>query len=185
MMEFVASIIASIAWPTAVLVAVLVFRKQLMNLIPALRRLRYKDLELEFSDSVRELSEKASREHLPLPTAEEEPLVERLAVIADISPRAAILEAWLTVETAALETAERFRLLPYGEVRRKPHRLGDYLQKAEILNADIREVFDRLRQLRNTAVHAPEAQFEPNVVRDYVALALSLAEYLRGLKPNA
>jgi hypothetical protein len=58
-LEFIAKIISALAWPTAFLVALFMLREHIVSLVPGLRRLKYKGIELEFSESLKELTRKA------------------------------------------------------------------------------------------------------------------------------
>lgn len=54
-LTFISELIKSLAWPVAIIILVILLRKPIVELIPLLRRLKYKDLELEFSQEVTEL----------------------------------------------------------------------------------------------------------------------------------
>lgn len=51
-LTFIASIVASLAWPAAAVSVVFVLRRALNRLLPDLNRVRYKDWELEFGRQV-------------------------------------------------------------------------------------------------------------------------------------
>lgn len=46
-LTFISSVISSVAWPSALVIGLLVFRKPMTNAILSLKRLKYKDLEME------------------------------------------------------------------------------------------------------------------------------------------
>ncbi len=73
--QFVASIVSSLAWPTIVLVVLLVFRNELQKVIQGLAHFKYKDLELDF-EKVRQqaavVQEEAPRPSLTPATPTEE-----------------------------------------------------------------------------------------------------------------
>src|SRR3989338_737033 len=108
-LEFIANVINSLAWPATVVGALFFIRAYAPQLITALHRIRYKDFEVEFGESAREVRKKTS-EQIPAETAASEYPVEelkaRLYETAEASPRAGILEAWLLVETAAIELVQ-------------------------------------------------------------------------------
>lgn len=186
-LEFVASVIKSLSWPTVILVVLILFRGQLTDLIPLLRRIKYKDLEVEFERTLAQATERARRDVLsparPSVADRYVNTLERLVSIADASPRAAILEAWLEVETAAFDVAVRFSLAPTAHSV-SPLRLGEVLTQFGGMSPDVLEVYKQLWDLRNKAVHAVDAVFGPMVVRDYVSLAISVADYLRRQSPS-
>lgn len=180
-LELLASLVGSLAWPATVVVILLVFRHQVAGLIPLLRRLRYKDLELEFERGLREVSQKARQEHLE-PSTELAETLSHLAMISYESPRAAIFEAWLQVEAAAAAAAARYGI-GLRDRERTPMRLGAELRRAEVMDPGILDVYEQLRELRNKVVHGDEITPGSAAVRDYVALALALVDYLQKKRP--
>ncbi len=181
-LEFLASVVGSIAWPGTVLALVFLLREPLKGLLPLLQRLRYKELEIEFGQGVREVNAEVAAE-LPassqpaLPPASEQPVLEKLA---ELSPRSAVLEAWRDVESAALDAArslgaESFRssTLSYQALRT--------LEQSEKLDRGIVSLLRDLRGLRNQAAHAPDFALSPASALEYAAAAQRVAAYLRGI----
>ena len=182
-LTFIATVINSLAWPGVVIGIVLIVRKKLPDLVAALRRLKYKDLELEFEASAKAIEEQSNKalpeitKTITVAGSSPEEMRNHLTGIADIAPRSAILEAWLLVERAAVAVVRKrgisdFRSMP------GPMRLRDYLVKGELLNASQVAVFEELRNLRNEAVHAANAQFTTEAVSNYISAALKMAAYL-------
>src|SRR5687767_11908013 len=66
-LQFIAAIVAALAWPLAVVVVALLFRASVGKLIPGLSRLKWKDLELEFKKELAHLSAAAQQAQLPPP----------------------------------------------------------------------------------------------------------------------
>src|SRR5216683_1897421 len=109
LLAFIAAVVASLAWPLTVLIALFVLRKQLVELIPGIRRLKYKDLEVDFGkelqriEAVMDTVEEPPKAKIELPAeVQPEPLPktqgELLEKLAELSPNAAILESWRNVE---------------------------------------------------------------------------------------
>ena len=178
-MTFVAEMTRALAWPVTILLALLLLRRPLADLIPLLQRLRYKDLELDFGKRVQELAQEVKKE---LPGAKDvtaararaKPMVE----LAKNSPRAAVLEAWLQVEEAASEAAKRHGLKLTDRERRSPGTLEESLVEAKILDKNKQGIFGRLRRLRNAAAHAADFDLDTDSAIIYAASAERLAEYL-------
>src|SRR5258708_5674601 len=107
--QFIAAVfqsIASLAWPLAFFCAVFVFREQLRGLLPRFQ-LKYKDAEASFrlDEAAKEVASLPPR---PIdadaqPTPEE---IDKFMRLADISPRAAILEMRSELEEAVRRLAE-------------------------------------------------------------------------------
>jgi hypothetical protein len=58
-LNFIATIVKALAWPSVVIVVVLLLRNPLSNSIPLLRRFNALGIEFEFSDQLAEVSEKS------------------------------------------------------------------------------------------------------------------------------
>jgi hypothetical protein len=180
-LTFIATVIQALAWPVMALIIFLVIRRPLVELIPLLRRLRFMELELDFRQQVQALAVQA-RSELPgsLSGAEKGGQISpQLAELAQLSPRAVVLEAWLELESAAIEASRRHGLNLTSRQAQSPILLGQALEEAGILSETMRSIFHRLRNLRNAAAHASEFAFDPDSALEYADLAAMLAGYLR------
>jgi hypothetical protein len=177
---FVSNLIDSLAWPVALGVMVWILKKPLTGLLSIVGRLKYKDFEIEFSRSVKDLVKKSEDAELPsvMSGEEGERDFERLYTLAEVSPRSAIIEAWLKVENVAAEVIQKKGLAEFGRTPVGPLRLGKLLQKARILSNSEMEVFNKLRYLRNEAVHVEDAKFQPSEVASYLDTAEAMARNL-------
>jgi hypothetical protein len=181
--EFIASLVNSLAWPGAAVALVLILRKPLSGIIPLLQRLKYKHLELEFGKRVEEVSEKLVAT-IPRPTLRyvPSPSESRAIQLAEVSPRAAVMDAWREVERAVIGAAER-NDLSTGKERGKvtPLRAIRSLEQAELVERDKARLLSDVRMLRNQAAHAPEFALSKDSAIEYVSAAHQLASYLDGL----
>jgi hypothetical protein len=173
-LTFISEMAKALAWPLTVLIILLIVRNPLTNLIPSLQRLKYGDLELDFGRKVQELAAKATSE---LPSSEG--ARPSLTEIAYLSPRAAVLEAWLELEAAAMDASKRHHLNLTSREMRSPLALGQALEKAGILDGKKLEIYHRLRNLRNAAAHAADFAFDPEVAIEYADLADRLVKHIR------
>lgn len=182
-LTFLSEITRSLAWPLTAVVLVFVLRRPIVELIPLLRRLKYKELELEFSQQVSEL--KAEAEAISGEQEEEQervsPRSNRILNLASFSARAAIMEAWLEVESAAIAVASSFWNQPPSDTFKNYPKLGEYLLQCKVINEKQLDIFNKLRQLRNKAVHAEELELSEKDAKSYVQLALDLAEHIRNV----
>ena len=109
-LQFFSSLVSSLAWPVTLLAVVFILRGNLGTLFPFIERLKYKDFEIEFRNSLQELAEKSRKAFPNVQTIEMEASGiprDRLYSLAEISPRSAILEAWLQVEMASAEVLQK------------------------------------------------------------------------------
>ncbi|MER8532101.1 DUF4145 domain-containing protein [Mesorhizobium sp. M1005] len=168
-LDFIAALFASItslAWPAALVAAVWIFRGELRPLLPRLH-LKHKDTEITFRLSEAEKTvEHLPRSNLeiPPPTPEE---ISRFEKIAQISPRAAILEIRAELDSAVYGLAESSgepRKLPFGNMIR-------LLRDHEILDSGTSALLDDLRVLGNRAAHETSHDFSVDDARRYKAIA--------------
>ncbi|WP_407353296.1 hypothetical protein [Luteimonas sp. R10] len=195
-LTFVAEVVRALAWPASVLLLAFMLRKPIGELIPLLRKLKYKEIEMEFSREIAELKAEA----LPPPeqriipaqiSADDQEAAaiqvperletkrEDLLRMVHFSTRVAIMEAWLEVESAAIEVASSFWSMPPSESFKSFPRLGEYLLQCKVIDHKLLETFKRLHQLRNKAAHAGELNLSEEDARSYVELAIALAAHIR------
>ena len=174
-LEFITAMTTALAWPVLVLVLVLVLRKPLSELIPLLERLKYKDLELDFTRRVREV---ASDAEAILAPAVPRPVDEDLEELAAIYPRGAVIESWLRLEKAAAEAARTTGLDLTTRDLRSPSKLVGALERAHIIDKRKAAVLHELRNIRNAAAHASDIALSPSTAREYVETASRLASAL-------
>ena len=179
--SFIAEAIKALAWPITIIVIVLMLKRPILELLPSLRHLKYKELELKFSDEIRELETKISdtvgEEELSGSVLSEKML--NLFNLVSYSPRAAIMEAWIEVESVAASVASSFWGGSSTEVFKNMPKLGEYLLQCKVIDEGQLEVFNKLRQLRNQAAHAGEFNLTEKDAKSYVKLASFLAEHLK------
>mgnify|MGYP003575851564 FL=1 len=188
-LTFAAEVIKAVAWPASLLALAFLLRKPLKELIPLLRKLKYKEVEIEFSREIAVLKAKTlSGQPAALPNAGvaqnglpkglESKRLELLRMVP-FSTRVAVMEAWLEVEAAANEVASSFWSQPPSDIFKNHPTLGEYLFKCKVINRDDLETFKRLRHLRNSAAHAQEIHLSEGDAVSYVEVAMSLAAKIR------
>ena len=59
-----------------------------------------------------------------------------------------------------------------------PLRLGEYLKHNQLINESQLEVYNKLREIRNKAVHISEARFDIGEVIEYIKLSIMLANQI-------
>ena len=184
-LTFIAEILKALGWPLATVVIVILLRKPLRGLLPLVQKLKWKELEIEFGKQVQEVRSELAQD-LPQSEAAElaSPSVNAALRLAEISPRASVLEAWREVELAAVEAAgyipvadARPRILPYDAIRS--------LERSQLLGRSILGSLRELRALRNQAAHAPEFAITKEAAIEYAASARAIAQYLRRMHPAA
>jgi hypothetical protein len=179
-LTFIVEITKAVAWPASVVVAVLLIRKPLYDLLPFLKKFKYKEFEIEFSEKVRELRKET--QELLVVDAQDAELIDsdrhRYKQLIEISPRAAIVEVWLQLETAMIENIRRHGLAEESSILHGHSRLGHVLLHEGIINKQQFDIFHELRNLRNRAAHAEDFELKTSDAENYVESALLLATHL-------
>lgn len=184
-LTFTSKLVEALVWPITILFIILILRRPILNLIPFLQRFKFKELELEFDKKVHELVTEAK---LTLPEDinkfADEPSAQKLAGLAEISPRASILESWLELENAALDAIKKNDIHITNQELRSPLSLGNALEKAGVIDGNKLSIFHKLRNLRNAATHAYDFALDPMSAIEFSRLALSLAKSIRSFSSN-
>lgn len=185
-LTFISKIVEAITWPGVAVAVLFYLRKELPSIVKSLRKLKIKDVELEFGEAAIALAAEtkrvvpAAKSQARLLDQDEEDAIARLGKIAELSPRTAILESWLLVEAAAAELIRK-QATTTLTANPGPMRIREGLRKAEVLTPPQESAFEDLRRLRNDAVHASDAEFTPAAVASYIESAIAMARYLKDM----
>jgi hypothetical protein len=179
---FTTELVKALAWPLSVIVLVFLLRKPIVELVPLMKKLKFKELEMEFSQEVKALkSEAIESSCFGTPTVNQSKLVNSIALdLIPFSTRAAIIEAWVEVEVAATEVASSFWGQSSSETMRSYPKLGEYLHQCKVIDDKQLSTFQRLRKLRNKAAHAEELSLSEEDARSFIVLADMLAKHIKG-----
>jgi hypothetical protein len=183
-LEFISSILSALAWPIAVIFIVIILRRPLRHLLLRLETLRGPGVEATFERQIEEAKDEVASAVAGSPQVQrsEESRQERLEVddllqLADVSPRAAILEAWLRVESALAEAAAKLDLPP--NMRRGTLLFIETLERQGVMSPEVGRAIRRLRNLRNVVVHTPTLDISRESIIDYVETAEFIVRSLR------
>jgi hypothetical protein len=177
-MELLVTLLVGIAWPVATLWLAYMFRGELRALLARISRLKYKDLEANFEKGLAEAEAKAieigrTAPPLALPRPEISSRLEQLRRIADLSPRAAILEAWILVEDAAGRSGyAQGAAAPRVNV---PLFVENLVRERKLPEGSITLV-DQMRRLRNQAAHLGDFELSQEDADRYLQLASQISE---------
>jgi hypothetical protein len=181
-LTFITELVKAMAWPITTLALVLTLRRPLLNLVSLLHRFKYKDFEFEFARKVEAAKAEAATvlgdavRPETLPTLHE----SRLVQLAEISPRAAVLEAFTSVEIEAISAAHRLSM-----VKTFPptltFRAMKFLEDSGRMDPALIDLLRHLRALRNQAAHAPEFALTTDAAVQYIQLAQAAIEKLRAI----
>ncbi|MAY43103.1 MULTISPECIES: hypothetical protein [unclassified Neptuniibacter] len=182
-MEHLVKIIDSVVWPIAAVWLGYIFKGELRALLGRMSQFKYKDVEAKFDKQLNKAEITASNLKKELPKNWEKATTraaltqyEQFKRIAEASPRAAILEAWLDVEIAVSAAAEKAGL---ESNPRSPALLAEHLIALKHIPEETLSVFHSLRKLRNQATHMPDFTLTEEEAERYLDLALKVANTFR------
>jgi hypothetical protein len=173
-MEHFVELVKALAWPVAVIWIAYIFRAEVRQLLGRVSSFKYKDVEASFEKSL--IKAEKSAENIAKPHINESETdlsqKEQLLRISDVSPRAAIVEAWTLIETAAMKNG-----LSSGSAikRTNPKMILDYLASSGKFSPDSLELINQLRQIRNKASHMPDFAVTQSEAERYLNLAVKSA----------
>jgi hypothetical protein len=185
-LEFIASLVSSLAWPATMFLAICFLRKPLVELIPLLKKLKYKAFEAEFRDALEATPVLSTS--LPNETHSADSPGELLKSrnyylqLAEVSPRSAIMEAWLELESAGFDAYTRI-VKPDIKVIMNQRNTAQHLYGQSLITEDEYKSFQNLARLRNKAAHEVDlTDMNQKVVGEYVDYCLALASKIRTIK---
>jgi hypothetical protein len=169
--------LASLAWPIAFVVAVLLFRERLKELLP-LFRLKHKDWEASFrlDRAEEEAAQLPATPDTAIPPTPEER--SRFEQIAEHSPRAAILEKRVELDQAIASLLHR-------DSYSKPISLSQglrLLRSQGMIDGITSALLDDLRVIGNRAAHDGAAEFTKDEALRFGRLADQALAQLRRIE---
>ena len=176
-MKFFLYLMSGIAWPVAMVWISYQFKGELRALLNRVAQPKNQGFDSKFETSLAEAEAKLiaiqkSSASTMLPNPEINSKLDQLRRIADISPRAAILEAWLLIE----DTAENFGFIQGAETRREnPYPFVVELVNQGRLPKGCETLLKLLQTLRNQTEYLPDFSFTQLVAHRYLQLAASLS----------
>ena len=156
-LQFIASLIHSLAWPAAVIVLAAAFRKPLKELFQNLNRFKYGKVEIDFRRELDQLETYAKTIDLKPPPKQisaeprtaEQILNEAAQLTADF-PEPAVALGWTAIEH---ELGAAMMRLGLRSDHPSPSRQIEALRKDAHLDNETFEILQRMRNLRNMALH--------------------------------
>jgi len=91
-LTFIAKLVDALAWPSVVVVVLIFLRKELPSIVRSLRKLKFKDVEMEFGEAAVALAAEtkrvvpAAKPDVKIMGESEESTAARLEAIAELSP---------------------------------------------------------------------------------------------------
>jgi hypothetical protein len=168
-MTFAVEISKALAWPGVVLLALILYRDPLTQLISTLNILKVKVAGTELEVEARNV--KILSEFIELPLMEKKKIRE-VNLLAQESPKLAIQEAWRGVEASVRTSLNKGADMSPADLKTGLESLG----YSGILKY---RLFTELKQVRDKAVHLPEYVVSTNTAENYTEAAQKLADWAK------
>ncbi|WP_141699190.1 hypothetical protein [Candidatus Thiosymbion oneisti] len=171
-------LIKILVWPVVVIWIVYLFKSNIDGLFSRLSYFKYKDAEAKFENELNNAEVRA--EKIKRSELKDRAIIskqEQLERIAEISPRAAIMEAWVMIETAGRNAGIQKQIQFPGSF---PQQIRKHLGKQ--LSEESMTLIDNLLALRNKAAHLPEFTLSAGEAKRYLAMSSIAAGVLENAK---
>jgi hypothetical protein len=168
-LTFFAQVIESVAWPIATVVILISLREEIHRLLLRTKRIKHNDTEVEFNDEVKAATVEASKSLPELPNSKSHN--DKIIKLAMLSPRGAILESWLGVEEVLNNYAKRHGL---EQTEKRPFNIQSLIFHEldnQQVGKGVIDMLQRLRKIRNDAVHLRDYDIEPSSAIEFIELA--------------
>lgn len=157
-----------VVWPVTMLLVIWFVRKQIPLALQLVRRIKYKDVEIEFSERLAQIKEEVGETSFLESSDSAEDTT--LLALAQISPASAIIEVWKKLETSATKKVRE--LAKNDETYKDPSaRPIEYLEYTGALIPSSANAWRNLRSLRNIASHSDATDISREDAIQYAAVA--------------
>lgn len=179
-LQFISSILVGFAWPSVLIVLMVILRKQISALAGRIEEVTLPGgVKAKFEKVIAEAREKAEKIEPAVrdsPTAEIQPQ-DSFLHLANNFPEAAIMETFREVERTLLEMVP-FLGLP-TKARTPPYVIEE-MQRKRYIDDNTANLFHKLREARNVAAHAGYVnRLGPGDALEFREQARTLNELLR------
>ena len=176
--QFLASVIGSVAWPTAVVTIVYVFKNQLRLLIVQIKKIGAAGVNVELSEKVEEAVDAGEvvQAEKGLVAPDIVGLDPTLLQLAKSFPEAAVIQAFKELETLILKLRAR---MPDDRPARNLYEVLKALEKQQYIPQSAIALFQSLREARNAAAHGKgEGELSSSEALDLIRQIKLLQEVL-------
>lgn len=178
-MENLINFLDVVVWPCVVLIVLFILRKPIKALLPYVKTIKYKDLEVNFRKGLDQIKEEAIEAGIDIQTG----IGDRSEIykLTESSPTSAILESWKELEVSAKRKVEE--LAPRETKFRNPlQRPIAYLEHTGALNPSTTRTVRDLQSLRNQAAHSTKLKITKEDAIEYISLSKSIMKQVEAIR---
>ncbi|KTW89436.1 hypothetical protein P296_20815, partial [Salmonella enterica subsp. arizonae serovar 18:z4,z23:- str. CVM N26624] len=170
---------SALAWPLAFVWFVQKYGNDVKELILRLSKVKFGNAEAEFTLGLKAAEDLANEaplievsKDLPEEGIEFSKRMSQLERIADVSPRAAIMESWLLIE----EAAGKAGFVQGASIPRiNPLLFIEWLVREGKIDKSTAILVDRMRKLRNEASHLRDFELTKDEAERYLKIAVQIS----------
>ena len=190
-LDFVSSVIRSLAWPATITFLVVLLRAPVTRVLLTLTHLKYKDLELDFGRELKQLEKQARAVGVapqPLKSIssrkrDSSQLLDEAGRLGQDFPEPAIAVGWQAVEDELMAAVARLAISPDFPPYNSAIKNAEILKEEEAIDQPTFDLLNRMRNLRNMAVHGGHGtSIRADEAAEFLALAKGIVEKLRTLR---
>lgn len=178
-MSTLADLVSALAWPLAFVWFVQKYGNDVKELILRLSKVKFGNAEAEFTLGLKVAEELANEaplieasKDLPEEDIEFSKRMSQLERIADVSPRAAIMESWLLIE----EAAGKAGFVQGASIPRiNPLLFVEWLVTEGKIDKSTAKLVDKMRKLRNEASHLKDFELTKDEAERYLKIAVQIS----------
>lgn len=184
-LEFISSIASSLAWPIAIIIVCSIFKKHIVQLLPFLKNIKYKEFSFEFDHSVKDLQEKMDKVVPEQEKSDNSFLInEDLKINGLLEPDLIIIYSWREVEIKLKE--KYLTLFPYNvKYANSTNKILYELTSNGLIEKNIYNLFKETIQLRNKVVHTKNNDLTIENAIDYSKVCNELLFIINNLGENS
>ena len=174
-LEFLSSIVSSLAWPTAIALVVFVLKEEIRALLKSMRitKLKTMNFEAEFVESLTAAEKEIDRPELKR-VLQDEPLPESSQRLLDSDPNYAVLDAWKQLEAQIVHKS----VSKYDNPRNWAFRRHLYfLLKNNDIPEEMGSAIEELRNARNKIVHSDDMKLTKSSASRYIDVMADLMAF--------
>lgn len=157
-LEWTSKLVDSLAWPITTIVIVVLLKKPISNALLTISKLKFKDLEVDFTkekEAVKEAAQKLQEKESRLPKSYKEPaFLSEARQIAGLSPDSAIMLTWKNLTAELSAAAHRNGMQQKSRSPVTDQKVIYTLKGAHVLNENIANLVAAMRELRNKTAHS-------------------------------
>lgn len=180
-MDNLLTIADKLIWPVTLILIILILKKAISDLIPKLKKLKYKDFEMEFEREASQIRAEIERD-IPEIQKEEEPAEKEekpkiLFSLATVPPEQRIINSWKQIEEETFSLMKR-KDIPIGK-NETIRAAATKLLSNNILNQESVDALLDLAAFRNKVSHAKPEYISVEVAQVTEEAANRLQDYFR------